>query len=118
MPSETWEKKDVTFTNTRMFFVHWLILGMTLLVLGSAISYFLARQHSFIEAQERARLANLAKVLDENLGHQLDATNQVLVGIRDDLPYWKTKQDGKSLANERLRAMSDAMPGVRTLQII
>ncbi|MCX5814372.1 MAG: PAS domain-containing protein [Proteobacteria bacterium] len=100
------------------FFTQWLILGMTLLALGGAMSYLLAEQHSLIEAQERVQLANLAKVLDVNLGHQLDATNRALVGIRDDLPYWKTKHDGKSQTNRQLRVISDAMPGIRTLQIL
>ncbi len=104
--------------NTHQFFIQWLILGMTLLALAGASSYFLARQRSLIETQERERLSNLAKVIDSNLGHQLDATNLALVGTRDDLPYWKTKEDGKSRTNERLRALSDAMPGVRTINIL
>jgi hypothetical protein len=53
------------------------------------MSYSLARQHSITEAEEEAKLTNLAKVMDDNLGYQLNATNMALMSIRDDLPYWK-----------------------------
>lgn len=104
--------------NKRHFSVRWLILSLALLSLGGVMSYSLARQHSLIDALERVRLANLTKVLDANIGHQLGATNRALVGIRDEMPYLKTKEDGKSRTNRRLRAMSDAMPGVRTINVI
>jgi PAS domain S-box-containing protein len=40
------------------------------------------------------------------------------VGICDDLPYLKPEEDGRLRSNHRLRALSDAMPGVRTINII
>lgn len=104
--------------NKRSFLIQWLILGMTLLLLGIAMGYFLARQHGFIETRERERLSDLAKVIDANLEHQLDATNRALEGIRFTLRYWPTNRHEKSRIYQLLRAMSDAMPGVHTINIL
>jgi signal transduction histidine kinase len=118
MTDETDEiKKALTSVNSRYFLIQWLVLGMILLLLGCGMSYSLARQHSITEAEEEAKLTNLAKVMDDNLGYQLNATNMALMSIRDDLPYWKKVHDGQSLTNHRLRVMSDAMSGVRTINV-
>jgi PAS domain S-box-containing protein len=104
---------------TRPFLIQWLFLGMVLLTLAGIMSYYLARERSSIEKQEQERLTNLAKVLDENIAHHLYATNQALVGIRDDPAYWNTKQGvTSSLISQRLQTMSDAMPGIRTIAIL
>jgi len=101
-------------TNAHRFPIHWLILGLALLALGGAIFYSIAREHNHIDGLEQDRLATQAKVVDVNLERQLVALNLALVGIRNDLPFWKVQKNGKNMANLRLQAMSDAMPGVRT----
>jgi len=104
-------------TNAHPFHIQWLILGLALLALGGAIGYAITHEHNRIDALEQDRLATQAKVVALNLEQQLVALNRALVGIRNDLPYWKAQKNDKTMANLRLQAMSDAMPGVRTLHI-
>jgi hypothetical protein len=104
--------------HSHWIFFQWFTLLISLLTIGGIICYSLTLQYRLIEVNEQARLSNLANVLDINLEHLLDATNQAMERIRDDLFYWKSKQNGESLINWRLRSMSDDMIGVRTIQIL
>src|SRR5690242_17616101 len=98
------------------FLVQWLALTLTLLILGGFIADSLHQGHDRLEKWERERLATQAKVIDENLVSQLDAVHLALQGIRKELPLWRRK-NGTELANRRLGAMADAMPGIRTFLI-
>lgn len=98
------------------FLCQWLALALALLVVGGIIVTTLYREHRHIEKRERERLAAQAKVIDENLGRQLDGVYHALVGIRKELPPWDGK-GGMLSANRYLRVMADGMPGVRTILI-
>jgi PAS domain S-box-containing protein len=95
----------------------WLLLGTALLVLGVVVAWNLYTEHNAVDARERERLAHQASVIDENLGRQLLATNLALNSIRSDLLVHMAQKDGTAMVNQRLMAMSGAMPGVRTLII-
>jgi PAS domain S-box-containing protein len=103
--------------NVSRFRIHWLILGLGLLALGGAIGYSIIHEHNRIDALEQDRLMIQAKVVDVNMEHDLVSINMALVSIKNDLPYWKTQKISKALVNRHLKAMSDALPGVRTLLI-
>ncbi|MDD5285209.1 MAG: PAS domain-containing protein [Desulfuromonadaceae bacterium] len=105
-------------TNPYQFLVQWVILALSLLAVIGTISYSLANQYDLIESEVQSRLEILTKVLDENMAHQLNATNIALVDILRDPAYRKKTRDGKLLANLMLRTMCDAMPGVRTINIL
>ncbi|MDO9309405.1 MAG: ATP-binding protein [Deltaproteobacteria bacterium] len=94
-----------------------LALAAGLLVAGCFIGYSMYQQYGRIGQRESERLATQAKVINENLGRQLDGIYLALEGIRKELPSWKGKS-GTELANRHLRALADAMPGVRTIMII
>jgi len=98
--------------------VQWLLLTAALLILGGVMGLNTYSEHGSIDTSERERLATQARVIDENLGRQLRATNLALDSIRSDLPALKTKKDGNALINHRLHTMGEAMPGVRTLLIL
>jgi PAS domain S-box-containing protein len=104
-------------TDSRPFLIHWLILGLGLLALGGAIGYSITHEYNRIDALERERLTTQAKVVDANLKRQLVALNLALKSIRKDLPYRKAQRESKALVNRHLQAMSDAMPGIRTIAI-
>ena len=96
----------------------WGLLGGTLLLVAVILGHFLSEMRKDIEVRERDRLAVSARVVHDALERQLDTINRTLVGIRDELPRWRTEKDGLSLANRRLKAFADAMPTVRTLLVI
>ena len=97
----------------------WRLFGAALLLTGSAIGWNLYAERNAVDVRERERLGTQAKVIAENLGRQLQATNSALESIRADLPFLlKDSKDGKSQINRRLQAMCDAMAGVRTIVIM
>ena len=94
-----------------------MLLGTVLLVLGALIGYWLYTERDHVEARERDRLQTQARVIDENLGHQLEGVNNALAGVRNDFPLSDGKNIGPAVSR-RLRALSNAMPGVRTMLLV
>jgi len=97
--------------------IEWLLLGIALLILGTLIGYSSHTDRGRLEARERDRLQVQGRVIDENLGRQLQGVNNALAGVLNDLQDW----DGKSVglpASRRLKVLSGAMPGVRTMNIV
>lgn len=97
--------------------VEWLTLLASLTVLGSYIVWSLVNERNEVELREQDRLATQARIIDTHIVEQLDAIRRVLINLRQELPYWQQQQGGMSLANQRLKAFSDALTGVRTLGI-
>lgn len=98
------------------FFIPRLALALALLVVGGIIVLTLYREHGHIEMRERERLATQAKVIDKNLARQLDGVHRALEGIRNELLLRKGGS-GMEPVNRHLKAMVDAMPGIRTFLI-
>lgn len=96
----------------------WQLLAALWLFFGAALVWNLYDDYNAIDFNERERLTTLSRVIDENLQVQLHATHDALNSIRGDLSFLKAQKDGKSLLNLRLKAMTDAMVGVRTLLIL
>jgi diguanylate cyclase (GGDEF)-like protein len=122
----TWKSK-LAFTDLGMskkttgsshFLTEWLLLLGSLLIIGGVLAYGLYGERVAIDERERDHLTTQAKAVHDNLGRELEAINRVLVSIRDDLPFFLSRNDGMQLANHQLRALKDAMPSVRTLTII
>jgi PAS domain S-box-containing protein len=88
------------------------------LFLGAFIAWSIYQEYSGIDAAERGRLSARAKIIDENMMRQLDATNRMLGGIRNDLPYLDKKKDGLERLIHRLKFLMDAMPGVRFIAVL
>jgi PAS domain S-box-containing protein len=95
-----------------------MILGVALLALAGIIAYSVTSEHGHIDSTERERLTTQARVLDENLGHQLHAANQALISICGDLLRWKPTGDNVTVMAQRLRAICAAMPGTQLISII
>lgn len=96
----------------------WLLLAALWLLLGSVIGWTLYSGHATADAAERARLSNLARVVDENLGQQLHATGHALESIRRELSSLKAQGDRQAPLNSRLETMADTMAGVRTILVL
>ena len=96
----------------------WVLLCSALLLVALIGGHFLSEMRQDIEVRERDRLAVNARVVHDALERQLDTINRTLIGIRDELPRWRTETDGLHLASRSLKAFAEAMPTVRTLLIL
>jgi PAS domain S-box-containing protein len=106
----------IQLPSKKYFFVQWIILISALLISGSLLAYSLLAEYKRIYARERDRLQIQAKVIEQNISYQLEATNLAIDGIRIDIDLFR-RAGGEKFANRRLKALSDAMPGVRTMFI-
>lgn len=92
-------------------------MGIASMFLGVVLSVILLREHHLVEARESDRLQLQARVIDENLVRQLEGVNNALSGIRDELETSELAA-GDAATAARLKLLSDAMPGVRTMVIL
>ncbi|MDD5176041.1 MAG: diguanylate cyclase [Sterolibacterium sp.] len=95
------------------FFAQWLVLGVALLLLGGVAGYDLYLERGRIQRQEEERLLAMARVIQENVEHNLDSVNQALEDLRKELP---ARLPDTNL-NQQLKTLTDAMPSVRTINI-
>ena len=93
------------------------LLWAALVALAALACIALYRSHAGIDATEQDRLRVQARVIDENIGQQLEGINRALVSVRDEYP--STPVHGVStLLSHRLKALSEAIPGVRSMILI
>ncbi len=95
----------------------WLMLAIGLTILACVIAYQGYYAFHEIASMEHQRLQTQARVIASNVERQLEATNLALVSVINDLHYLREHED-IGLANRRLRALSDAMPGIRTMLVL
>ena len=96
----------------------WLMLGAVLLALAAFVGWSRFSAHQAIETQERARLEAQARAIDENLSRQVYGAWRALESVREDRHYLQSNEGGSGHASRRLVALSDAMPGVRTISLL
>ncbi|MEO6897038.1 MAG: diguanylate cyclase [Caldimonas sp.] len=95
----------------------WLVLVVALGIVGAMIGWSLYKSHQTLDATERDRLRSQARVVDENVGQQLDGVNLALASVRGE--YLTTPRYSVStLISMRLKALSDAIPGVRSMIVV
>ena len=102
----------------KRFHKHWILTIGILSLLGMVLAYDLYLEHRRTESVEDDRLQVQARVIDENLSHQLVATYRSLQRILGDLPQWRAGASYKPAANLMLKTLEEAIPGVRTFIII
>ncbi|TCT19407.1 response regulator [Thiobaca trueperi] len=103
---------------TRSLLIEWLLLGGALLVLAASMAYNLIADYRDTEQREQERLTTQARVIHDNLSRQLDAINRALTNIVGEWADWNQKTEGMDHASSHLKAFTDAMPGVRTMNIL
>ena len=102
----------------RRQWIEWLFLLLGLLLVAAALAYAHLAEAARHDADERERLSVLAALLAKNIEVDLAATNLVLGGvIRDYLGDGAAAGSAQALP-QRLAALVDAMPGVRTMLVI
>ncbi|MBS0292224.1 MAG: diguanylate cyclase [Proteobacteria bacterium] len=96
----------------------WWWLALAWLLLGALLVADLWRERQRIEARERALLVQQAGVLHDNLGQQLDAINHALSSLLADMESAGGRTGEGERLSERLRTFADAMPAVRTFNLL
>lgn len=101
----------------RQLAAEWIVLLLGLALVGAMIGWSLYKAHESVDAIERDRLRVQAGVVDENIGQQLDGMNRALASVRDE--FLATPVHSVStLISMRLKALSDAIPGVRSMVLL
>jgi len=99
------------------FVVERIALAIALVIVGAIIGYALIKTHRATNATERDRLHAQARVIAENVGQQLDGINRALASVRDDFVTMAPYQTS-TLLSARLKVLSDAIPGVRSMVVL
>ena len=100
------------------FTLQWVLLALAMAAIGIVLVWASYSDHLEIEAAERSRLTAQLKVIDINLEQQLNAASKVITLVRTSLPLLNAQKNGDALIAQRLRALQDAMPGVRAIIIL
>jgi len=93
----------------------WILLGCVLVFLGIIISFNLYVEHERTHARESNRLQAQARVIAENLQHQLALANKALQSASAKIASLK----GSSQSAEfQLKVIADSIPGLSHIAII
>ncbi len=95
----------------------WLLHALSMAALGGVIGYQLYVEYARIDVTQRNLLLTHARMIGKNLTLELEATHQALLGVRADSAYWM-RTVGADPASQRLKTLTDAMPGVRTIAVM
>ncbi len=95
----------------------WVVLALLLVVLVIFNVYQLMQSRDNLVSEELGRLQNHTRVIEENLVRQLEGANNALAGVRYDLTT-ADRDSGLQLFPLRLKVLADAMPGVRSVQVL
>jgi len=100
----------------RSFVLQWMLHVVAMIALGVLIGFQLYVEHSRTTADERDRLQGHARMIAQNLSFELRTVYQAMLNIRSDPAYW-TAAIGADRVSRRLKAFTDAMPSVRTINV-
>ncbi len=95
----------------------WLALGLALAMLGGAIGINLYLDYGHTVIREKDRLSIQARIIAQNMEVQLATANRALEGVLGDLSIWQDTY-GEQTRMTYLKAVANAMPGVRAIGII
>ncbi len=95
----------------------WVLLTVTLLALGAVVAYMRYLEHNNAEVAESARLQGQTKTVADNLHRQLQAINNALAGVRDDLRE-RSDVQAATAALRNLKFLTDVMPGLRGVVVL
>ena len=102
---------------SRQFAAEWLALLFGLAVVGVLIAWSLLKAHEARDATERDRLRVQARVVEANVGQQIEGMSHALATVRDD---YRATPVGivPTVLSQRMKALSDAIPGVRSMALL
>lgn len=93
----------------------WIVFGLVSLTFGAVVAFEIIDDHRNVSRIEKNRLMTQARSISANLESQLNSTHKILYGLVRNAPA--LRQD-PAAAQRQLKLLSDAMPGIRTLQLV
>ena len=99
---------------TRHRRIQWLMVGLMLAVLGAVVAVALAYERERTLRREGELMMLQARVVDENLGQQLAGMAAALTSVREHIAALQPPGPSRQ-SSQHLKALSDAMPGVRVM---
>lgn len=95
----------------------WVILLLALTIVGIVIVHHGITTYRAITLQEQQQLRTQARVIGSNMHRSLESADLILQGLVTDLPGFDTPGN-ISAAIRRLKVLTNAIPGIRTLLIL
>jgi PAS domain S-box-containing protein len=92
----------------------WFILILALAIIAIVIVYQSFTTHRAITIQEQQQLLTQSRVISSNMNRSLESADLVLQGLVIDLPNFTATKNSAGVIR-RLKALTNAMPGIRTL---
>ena len=108
---------DQTLAIKRFFLTQWIILGLALLIFGGTLANRLYEERKALEALAEERLSLGARSIAYAAERRLASINTALFDLRNNLPYFSAEDDGGAHRTRYLKALADAVDGIRTLSI-
>lgn len=96
----------------------WQLLLAVLLFFAALVGSSVYYERQRIVLEQNQRLAAEARVVDENVVRQIEGVSNALSSVLEDLVYFKSLEDSASALGLRLKALTAAMPGVRTMNVL
>jgi len=104
-------------TTSKSVRAQWLWLVFALSVVGGATAFNLYLEYGRAAVREHDKLSTQARVITENMEHQLASANLALESVRGELVFWKGAA-GQQEGIRHLKAITSAMTGIRTMNVI
>ena len=96
----------------------WLVFLLAWLTLGCLGGYWIYHERELTLSREKEKLLHHVRLIEANLIQQLQSINSALVSVRPDTSSLAQRTHGTNDLSLRLRTLSDAMPGVRSMLVI
>lgn len=101
----------------KQIIVQWLWLGLTQTALCLVVAFNIFLDRSRVEHREQDRLVTQARVIAENMEHQLGSANAALESVRDAPAYWAGILESPT-ESRNLQAITKTLIGVRTVNVM
>lgn len=96
----------------------WQVLLAVLALFAALVAASIYYERHRLVVEQQQRLAAEARVIDDNIVRQIEGVNNGLSSVLADLAFFDSFPDKAELLGLRLKALSGAMPGVRTMNLL
>lgn len=110
--------QQATARQQRRYRLEWVLFAVVAWLVFGLAAYALFQARRDVQAGESDRLRTQARVVSENLLQQFSGVNKALTGVRDDFFKGEGVRDMQAMTRRRLQALTEALPGVRTMFVL